>query len=189
MSVRSFDLSNISPGDLEPLRKAVREVRTKDGDASLWLTWRGELGCPLTIARHASKNLPEKNAGTFCTRDGIFIRNFGNKRENAYYHFGGFTGTLIHEWCHRIQWYSTRSVAHGWYRSVSHPKQDLLYKKWSGYLEGTYAAEAPHEMAAELFRVLKGWRDNEPWEENEELLADWREFFMSDPTFSLMMDC
>ena len=55
MSVRSFDLSSISPGNLKPLQKAVREVRTKDGGASLWLTWKGELGCPLTIVRRPSK--------------------------------------------------------------------------------------------------------------------------------------
>lgn len=183
MSVRSFDLSSISPDNLEPLREAVREVRTKDGDASLWLTWKGELGCPLTIARHASKNLPECFSGTFCTRDGVFIRNYGNKQKNAYHHTAGFAGTIVHEWCHRMQWYATRSAVPRWYKSVSHPEQDLLYKKWSDCLQGTYAATAPEEMAAELFRVLRGWCGKEAWEDNQELLEDWMDFFTNDPVF------
>ena len=43
MSMRNFDLSSIFPDNLEPLREAVREVRTEDGGASLWITWEGEL--------------------------------------------------------------------------------------------------------------------------------------------------
>jgi len=183
MSVRSFDLSSISPDNIEPLRKAVREVRTKNGGVSLWLTWKGELGCPLTITSHTSKFISECSSGTFCTRDGVFIRNYGNKQKNAYYHKGNLTGTIIHEWCHRMQWFATDNAVGDWYWEVSHPEQDALYKKWSSYLEGSYAATSPEEMAAELFRVLKGWQSKEAWEDNQELLQDWMDFFTSDPVF------
>ena len=183
MSMRNFDLSSISPDNLEPLRKAVREVRTKDGDASLWITWKGEVGCPLTIKRHPSEILCDPFSGTFCIQGGVFIRNYGNKQKNAYHHIGGFAGTLVHEWCHRMQWFATSNSIGDWYWKVSHPEQDLLYKKWSGYFEGAYAATAPEEMAAELFRVLKGWRGKEAWEDNQELLEDWMNFFTNDPVF------
>ena len=182
MSVRSFDLSNISPENLEPLRKAVREVRTQDGGASLWLTWRGELGCPLTITKQ-SKFLANNIAGVFRPQEGVVIKNFGSKQKNAHHHIGGFAGTIVHEWCHRMQWFAADNNIGDWYWEVSHPEQDALYNKWSDYLQGAYAATAPEEMAAELFRVLKGWRGKEAWEDNQELLEDWMDFFVSDPVF------
>ena len=183
MSVRSFDLSSISPDNLQPLREAVREVRTKDGNVSLWLTWKGEVGCPLKIIRQPNENLQKPFAGIFSKRNGMFVRNFGNKKQNAYHHSGGLPGTIIHEWCHRIQWFAAENNIGDWYWEVSHPDQDALYKKWVECLKGSYAATSPEEMAAELFRVLKGWRGREAWEVNQELLEDWMNFFISDPVF------
>lgn len=181
-----LDLSTINPSDISALRNIVRKVRKQDGSASLWLTWRGELGCPLKITKQSSKNLPNHCAGTFCTRDGIYIRNYGNKQKNAYYHPGGFAGTIIHEWCHRMQWFATRNHVNDWYRVVSHPEQDFLYQRWVAELKGSYAAEAPEEMAAEAFRVLKGWQGTESWENNQYFLEDWFDFFTNDPVFSLL---
>lgn len=183
MSVRSFDLSSISPDNIEPLREAVREVRTEDGNASLWINWKGEMECPLTITRQWTGDLSEPFSGCFSNRNGLFIKNYGSKQKNAYHHPGGFAGTIVHEWCHRMQWFAADNSIGNWYREVSHPEQDLLYKKWSGYLQGAYAATAPEEMAAELFRVLKGWRGKEAWEDDQELLEDWMNFFTNDPVF------
>ena len=188
MSILNFDLSTISPDSYDALRNAFKESRNENGDVSLTLTWQGNAPCPLLISKNPP-NVPGDFAGFYLSNEGMFVKNYGNKRKNELWHRGSIPGTIFHEWCHRIQDLAASNGIGEWYWDNCHPKQDELYNKWSSHLEGFYAAIEPHEMAAEAFRVLKGWRSNEPWEENKELLADWREFFMGDEIFSLMLDC
>ena len=180
-----LDLSTINPNDVEPLREIVRKTRDDQRNSCFTVHWKGDYHCKLFIGKQP-EHLLDGLCGAFHTRHGLLMRNYGNKQKNAYYHEAGFAGTLLHEWCHRMQWFCSSNKNDGWYNEVSHLHQDQLYAKWVDICGATYAASSAYEMSAEAFRALKGWRSTEVWEDNQEFLADWRDFFMSDPVFSLL---
>lgn len=181
-----LDLSTINPNDVEPLREIVRKTRDDQRNSCFTVHWKGDYHCKLFVGKQPP-TLDPKSAGVYLlTYDAILVRNFGNKVYNNMKHRGGLTGTILHEWCHRMQfWCSDESVG-DWYWGGHHPVQDELYDKWSGQFQSFYLASNAHEMSAEAFRALKGWRSVEIWEDNQEFLADWRDFFMNDPVFSLL---
>lgn len=179
-----LDLSMITPDNLGEFRKVFRACRQENGNVELTLTWKGEVECPLLISSRVE--LGENFVGNFSFSHGIALRNFGTVERNNFYHRGSIPGTIFHEWCHRMQWWCTDRNIGDWYLGCSHPEQDRLYSKWRDQFKGFYLAEMPQEMAAEAFRVLKGWRSEEPWESNQEFLADWKAFFMNDSIFSLL---
>jgi hypothetical protein len=180
-----IDLSTLSVDNLDLLRKATRENRDENGNSSFMVTWKYDcLQTEFTFAKHAD-HAPEY-PGHFDSRDGIFVQNYGNKQENARYHRGGIFGTLMHEWCHRMQFFATENGVGEWYWSLSHPRQEELHEKYRSSCKGYYAGTTPEEMAAEAFRVLSGCPSGEEWEANQHLLNDWKDFFMNDEVFSLM---
>ena len=106
----------------------------------------------------------------------IQVNHFGSRRLNNAYHRGGILGTIYHEWFHHLQWLGEQHSLAGWGWD-GHEVQDALYDKWKGELAGYYAGTAPHEAAAEAYRVLMGYRSLEAWELNNKLLTDYRDFF------------
>ena len=183
-----LDLSTLSPGNMEPLRKMVRENRDANGDASFMVTWKHYfLQTRLTFARHVDHVPDYTNSGWFDAYNGIFVRNYGGKQKNARHHRGGILATVMHEWCHRIQSFATSNGVGEWYWDLSHPRQEELYEKYYLPCEGYYAGSSAEEMAAEAFRVLSGCPTGEQWESNQYLLNDWRDFFMGDEVFRSML--
>lgn len=184
-----LDLSKLSVNNLNALRKIVRANRDGNGGASFIVTWKHDfLQTKLTFAKHVDYLPDYKHSGHFNLRKGIFVRNYGNKQNNARYHRGGIFATLMHEWCHRMQSFATRNDVGEWYWNLSHPHQDELYKMYRPLCEGYYAATNAEEMAAEVFRVFNGCPSEEPWESSQYLLKDWEDFFTSDEVFRLMLD-
>lgn len=184
-----LDLSTLSVDNLDPLRKAIRESRNANGDASFMVTWKYDcFQTKLTFAKHVD-HLPDcKHSGHFNLRKGIFVRNYGNKQNNARYHRGGIFATLMHEWCHRMQSFAATNGVGEWYWDLSHPHQEELYNTYRPLCEGYYVATDAEEMAAEAFRVLCNCPSGEKWESNQHLLNDWKDFFMNDEVFRLMLD-
>ena len=124
-----LDLSTINPNDVEPLREIVRKTRDDQRNSCFTVHWKGNYHCKLFIGKQP-EHLLDGLSGAFHTRHGLLIRNYGNKQKNAYYHEAGFAGTLLHEWCHRMQWFCSSNRNDGWYDQVSHLHQDQLYAKW-----------------------------------------------------------
>lgn len=183
-----LDLSTLSVDNLDALRKIVRANRDKNGDASFMVTWGHDcLQTRLTFAKHVDHVPNYEHSGHFNARNGIFLRNYGNKQDNARYHRGGIFATLMHEWCHRMQSFATSQSMGEWYWDLSHPRQEELYDKYYLPCEGFYAATSSEEMAAEAFRVLSGCPTGELWEVNQDLLDDWRNFFMDEEVFRFML--
>lgn len=95
-------------------------------------------------------------------------------------HRGGHVGTLAHEAYHWAAEALCDQGEEGWdWAGTHHPIQEALFEKWKGSCAGFYAGERAEEMGAEAFRVLQGFSSEEEWEQNSELLEDWRQFFMS----------
>lgn len=183
-----LDLSTLSVDNLDPLRKMVRANRDKNGDASFMVTWKhDDLQTKFTFARKVAHVPDPYYSGNFNPRYGIFLRNYGNKQDNARGHRGGILATLMHEWCHRMQSLATSNGVGEWYWDLSHPRQEELYEKYYLPCEGYYAGTAAEEMAAEAFRVLSGCPTGEQWESNPHLLNDWKDFFMGDEVFRPML--
>lgn len=183
-----LDLSTLSVDNLEPLRSAVRENRDGNGDASFMVAWKHDfLATKFTFARKVDHVPNPYYSGNFNPRHGIFLRNYGSKENNARGHRGGIFATLMHEWCHRIQFFATGNEVGEWYWELSHPYQNELYEKYYLSCEGYYAATSAEEMSAEAFRVLSGCPSGEQWESNQYLLNDWKDFFMGDEVFQLML--
>lgn len=185
-----FDLSILSVENIQPLKDFVKKVRNQNGDASFKAIWKDP---SLQIDISISKDHPALNSGiagahVFNRRSkehNIVVRNFGSKQKNAYHHRGGFTGTIIHEWCHAMQVFNATHGIGEWFWDQSHPQQDALYERYRGMCDGFYAAVSPEEMAAEAFRVLNGFCSSELWEKDKNFLADWKDFFTSDEVFAL----
>lgn len=181
-----LDLSTLNPDNIEPLREVVRKTRDDQKSSCFTVHWRNEFHSKLFIGKQPPGLGPESSGVYNFMHDVILIRNFGNKASNKVKHRGGLPSTILHEWCHRMQFWCSDNWIGDWGYEGNHPQQDELYDKWKHELEAFYLASKPVEMSAEVFRVLKGWRSTESWEDNQKLLADWRDFFMSDPVFSLL---
>lgn len=183
-----LDLSTLSAGNIDPLRKMVRANRDENRDSSFIVTWKYDsLKTKVTFAKQAEHVPNFQHSGSFHPRYGIFLRNYGNKQGNACAHRGGILASLMHEWCHRMQSFATSNGVGEWYYDLSHPRQEELYDKYKLSCEGFYAATSSEEMAAEAFRLLSGCPTGELWETNQDLLDDWRNFFMDEEVFRFML--
>ena len=181
-----LDLSTLSPDNVEPLREVVRKTRDDQRNSCFTVHWKGDYHCELFIGKQPSILDPENSGVYNFIHNLVLVKNFGNKANNKVKHRGGLPGTIFHEWCHRMQFWCSDEWIRGWGYEGNHLQQDELYDKWKHEFKVFYLASSAVEMSAEAFRALKGWRSTEPWEDNQEFLADWRDFFMNDPIFSLL---
>lgn len=181
-----LDLSTLNPNSLKPLREVVRETRDDQRNSCFTVHWKGKYHCELFIGKQPPGLDPEYSGRYNSVHNVILVRNFGNKANNKVKHRGHLPGTILHEWCHRMQIWCSDEWIGDWGYEGNHLQQDELYDKWKHEFEAFYLASSALEMSAETFRVLKGWCSAESWEGSQEFLADWRDFFISDPVFSLL---
>ena len=93
--------------------------------------------------------------------------------------------TIVHEYAHHLQYLNYKAGNDGWCQEYvyRHHEQDLLYEKWCPKPpEGLYVKTAPHEMAAEAFRFIHGYK-LDGWDVPVEFFMDWCLFFKSQSYF------
>jgi hypothetical protein len=105
------------------------------------------------------------------------------KKGNKQFHRGGLEGTIVHEFAHVLQWYGAGNSIGDWYYTNHHDEQSHLFKKWESVLSPFYAGSHEAESTAEVFRVLKGYRSDEEWENNSQLLKEWEGFLRGNEVF------
>lgn len=126
-------------------------------------------------------------------RDGVFGRYSVNEKMTVYtcQDFESLKATIVHEYAHHLQWLNYKAKNKGWSQDYYfvNDNQDRLFEKWyrSAPLS-FYLTAAPHEMAAEAFRLIHGykqvcWDASVNWNAPPEFVEDWTLFFMSQPYF------
>ncbi len=95
-------------------------------------------------------------------------------------------GVLYHELAHALQFHSFSqkgSEEIGWYDYYDNGWQTALYERYKFHFGKSYAGRNAAEAAAEVFRHMAGFNQHEGWEENEELIKDYKSFFEAQPSF------
>jgi hypothetical protein len=172
------------PNFLTQFKNPAQKKPLPDGAGEFMIGWGDILPpIPVRVWRGFIPGYPPEVAGGCSPVDGsIDVVTYGRKN-NPLHHRGGIEGTILHEMAHHLQMIGADMDVGGWYWTNNHVEQDKLYKKWKGQLEAFYAGSLPEEMTAEAFRVLQGWKSDEKWERNEELLGDFHSFLSGNKIF------
>lgn len=176
-------LIDISVGNIiDQMRAFDPPLWVRPGVAEFRVVW-GEITPPIgmEVEMNGIGGMPPNTAGAW---DGKRIRvaSWG-KKGNALRHRGGLEGTIVHEFAHVLQWYGAGNDIGDWYYTNHHDEQSALFDKWKSVLSPFYAGSHEAESTAEVFRVLKGYRSEEEWEDNSQLLGEWEDFFKRNEVF------
>lgn len=135
---------------------------------------------PLEVGIGGIDGVPPGTAGVW---DGKVMKVASWGKANARHHRGGFGGTVIHEFAHLLQSFGANNSYGDWYYTNHHDEQSHLFEKWESVLSPFYAGSHEAESTAEVFRVLKGYRSKEEWENNSQLLKEWEDFLRRNEVF------
>jgi len=133
-------------------------------------------------------DLGARTISVYLSKERVFNPD-GSEVGGAYYHENKFLWatlsrgkqrarqTLSHELAHVMQ-----DAVNGWppeqEGSLSCEEQIRLYEKYYYHFDDDYASKNPVEAAAEVFRVLLGFREAyELWAHNPELLVDYGNYW------------
>lgn len=173
---------DISGNIIDQMRAFDPPLWVRPGVAIFNVVWGGITPpIPMEVEMNGIGGMPPDTAGAWDGRK-IRVASWG-KRGNALRHRGGLEGTVVHEFAHVLQWYGAGNDIGDWYYTNHHDEQSALFDKWKSVLSPFYAGSHEAESTAEAFRVLKGYRSKEEWENNSQLLGEWEDFFKRNEVF------
>jgi hypothetical protein len=173
---------DISGNIIDQMRAFDPPLWVRPGVAIFNVVW-GEITppIPMQVEINGIGGMPPDTAGAWDGRK-IRVASWGRKG-NALRHRGGLEGTVVHEFAHFLQHHGSNNDYGGWYYTHYHDEQSALFERWESVLSPFYAGSHEAESTAEVFRVLKGYRSKEEWENNSQLLKEWEDFFRRNEVF------